>query len=412
MTAYGASLCRTCKSKKMEMFLSLGLQPPANGFLKKEDLKEKEEAWPVDIYACLDCALIQIPNRIPDGFFRNYVYVPSASDTMHSHFLGLAETIQKRFLKSPSALTIDIGSNDGLFLKSLKDLGGRTLGIDPATNLCEIARGKGLEVVNDYFGPATARKVREKFGPATVMVTTNTFNHVDDLHSFVEGVTICLGDKGVFIIEVPHALDLVEKNEFDTVYHEHLSQFSVKSIVDLFGHFEMEVFDIESLPIHGGSMRIFGRKTGQSNPLTPVVTQWIEREKSAQLFSLSTYQAFSKRVERNRENTLNLLKKLRKEGKRIVGYGAPAKGNSLLNYYQIGPELLDYLVDRNSLKHHLYSPGMHLQVLPVEKIQQDKPDYLFLLAWNFADEIMGQQEAFRRGGGKFILPIPEPKIVN
>ena len=396
----------------MHMFLTLGPQPPANGFLKKEALCQPEESWPVDIHVCLDCALIQIPNKIPAGFFRDYVYVPSASDTMHSHFAELAKTIKHRFLKSPQALGMDIGSNDGLFLKSLKNLGARTLGVEPARNLSEIARKKGLEVVNEYFTPELAHQIKSSHGPAIAIVTTNTFNHIDDLHSFMEGITIVLDEKGTFVIEVPHALDLVEKNEFDTVYHEHLSQFSVKSISSLFAFFNMEVFDIERLPIHGGSIRVFGRKKIGNSSHTPVVAKWLAAEKAANLFSLPTYEAFCKRVERNKESTLMLLRKLKKEGKKVVGYGAPAKGNSLLNYYQIGPDLLDYLVDLNSLKHTLYSPGMHLQVLPVERILQDKPDYLFLLAWNFSDEILRQQEVYRKQGGKFILPIPEPKILQ
>lgn len=406
------SICRACKSQKLYMFLPLGSQPPANAFLRREQLNRDEPSFALDTHACLDCGLVQVPDRIPPGFFRNYVYVPSGSETMWRHFAGLAKTIHARFLSAPQALAVDIGCNDGLFLKSLKDLGSRTLGIDPATNLIKIARDKGLEIVNEYFGPQTAEAVRHKYGPARVIVTTNTFNHIDDLHAFMEGVRILLEPEGAFVVEVPHAVDYVQKKEFDTVYHEHLSTFSVKSLVDLYRFVDMEIFDIERLPIHGGSMRVFGRKKQAGQGPAPVVAEWLALEEQAGLFSADTYDAFSASVRQNKERVVQTLRQLKQQGKRIIGYGAPAKGNTLLNYYGIGSDLLDYVVDKNPLKHGLYTPGMHLPVLPAEKVLEDKPDYMFILAWNFADEIMSQQQEYHRRGGKFILPIPELQIVN
>ena len=402
--------CRACLSTRMYMFLPLGDHPPANAFLRADQLERPETRFALDTHACLDCGLIQVPNVIPPDFFRDYLYVPSASDTMHEHFGALASTLQ-RDRATKDGLVVDIGSNDGLFLSKLNALGGRGLGIEPATNLTLIARERGVEVVNEYFTPDLAADVRQRYGAARVIVTTNTFNHIDDLHTFMKGIVALLDSDGTFIVEVPHAGDLVEKNEFDTVYHEHVSEFSVKSIVDLYAFFDMHVADIERLPVHGGSMRIFGKR-GTPTAIPANVAAWLEGETRAGLTLKETYDAFRERVESIRGQLLKMLAELKGQGQRIAGYGAPAKGNTLLNYYGIGPETLDYLADRNELKHGLYSPGMRIPIVPAERVLEDQPDYLLILAWNFGDEIMRQQEQYRSRGGKFILPIPEPAIVG
>lgn len=402
--------CRACKSDELYLFLTLGLHPLANGFLKQDQLTAEEPSFPLDVRVCLACGLIQIPDNVPAGFFRNYVYVPSTSDAMHSHFDGLAEVVTTQFVTSPEDLTVDIGCNDGLFLKSMRRRGARTLGIDPATNIVEMAREAGVEVVNEYFTPSLARDVREEHGPATAIVTTNTFHHIGDLDSFTEGVTGLLHDEGVFVIEVPHALDIVEQNQFDGVYHEHVSQFTVKSLVDLARRFSLEVFRVDKLPVHGGSIRVFLQKAGNL-PVAPGVTEWTRTEEEKGLFERPTYDAFTERVETMREQLLALLAGLRDQQKTIVGYGSSARGNTLLNYFGIGRQFLDYIVDRNVLKHGLYTPGMRIPVLPVERLLEDRPDYVLILAWNFAEEIIRQQAGYRAGGGRFIVPIPEPQLV-
>ncbi len=404
--------CRACKSNEMFMFLELGSHPPANQFLTREQLDQPEPSFPLNAHVCLDCALIQVPDFIPPDYFRHYLYVPSASDAMHGHFAGLARTLSDRFVSSPEDMIVDIGSNDGLFLKACSDLGAGTLGVEPASNLAEMARQKGLDVVNEYFSPEIARRIRDQYGAATDIVSTNTFNHIDDLHAFVEGVSALLDEQGVFVIEVPQALELVEKNEFDTIYHEHLSEFSIKSLVDLFNHFSMEIFDVERLEIHGGSMRIFVQKDGAGRAASPLLAEWPARERAVKLFSKSTYRAFKDRVKQNKIRLVSMLKELKQQGKKLAGYGAPAKGNTLLNYCGIGSGLLDFLADRSQLKHGLYSPGMHISIVPPETILKEQPDYLLILAWNFAEEIIAQQDEFRQRGGKFILPIPEPRIVG
>ncbi|MGD2070020.1 MAG: class I SAM-dependent methyltransferase [Gemmatimonadota bacterium] len=401
--------CRACRSERMHLFLEMGEHPAANGFLKGGRLDD-EPLYPLNAHACLDCGLIQVPDVLPPDFFRHYVYIPSASDTMHAHFRGLAGALVADPLEGDDDLLVDIGCNDGLFLAAARDLGARTLGIDPARNIAEMAREKGLEVFNEYFGPETAAEARKRWGPAKVIVTTNTFNHIGDLHAFMEGVVTLLQEDGLFVIEVPQALDLVEKNEFDTIYHEHVSEFSVKSLGDLFAFFDMDVVDLERLEIHGGSMRVHGRRRGVREP-DPIVAEWVAREEERGLFEKETYDALADRVRTNRDRLLELLEGLRADGRTLAGYGAPAKGTTLLNYFGIGPDLIPWLADRNPLKQGLYSPGMHIPVVSPDRIEEEKPDYLLILAWNFADEIMGQQEAHRRRGGRFIIPIPEPEVI-
>jgi SAM-dependent methyltransferase len=402
--------CRACKGNNLFMCLPMGSHPPANGFVRADQLTQTQASFPLNIHVCLDCALIQVPDNVPAGFFRNYVYVPSASETMHAHFSTFAAKIVTQF--ASGGLIVDIGCNDGLFLGACKALGAPVLGIDPADNITVRARQKGIEVVPEYFGHAVAASVARTHQAPSVIVTTNTFNHIGDLHDFMAGVASLLDSKGAFVVEVPSAIDLIANNEFDTVYHEHVSEFSVKSFVDLYHSFDMEVFDIEALPIHGGSMRVYGQHRGGPRPAQSAVREWLERERREGLFLRGTYEAFRQRVHRIRDELMRLLSELKSQGKKLAGYGAPAKGNTLLNFYGIGPDLLDFLADRNELKHGLYSPGMLIPVVSTSCINAKRPDYLLILAWNFADEIIAQQDIYRQGGGKFIIPIPEPTIIE
>jgi SAM-dependent methyltransferase len=390
----------------------LGDHPLANGFLTSAQLKEPEATFPLDVYACLDCGLIQIADNVPLGFFRHYVYIPSASDVMKEHFVTFGGVIAERYLGDTGSLTIDIGCNDGLLLAELDRRGARTLGIDPATNIIEMARAKGIEVVNEYFSPDLARQVREAHGPAAVVVTTNTYHHVGDLDAFTEGVSILLDEDGLFVVEVPYAREIVETNQFDGVYHEHVSQFTIKSFVDHLRRFGLEVCEITHLDVHGGSVRVVARRTDEPNPEPEAAREWLAEEARRELFSAATYDAFRDRVEHIRDGLAALLGDLTASGHRIVGYGASARGNTLLNYCAIGSDTLEYIVDRNPLKHGLYTPGMHIPVHGVERLLQDMPSHVLVIAWNFAEEIMRQQAAYQSAGGTFILPIPEPHVAG
>ena len=403
--------CRACKRRRLYMCLALGDHPPANQFLSEDELDVDEQKAPLDVFVCLDCALIQVPDNVPPDFFRDYVYVPSASPALHVHFDKYAERMVAR-LPDREGLIVDIGCNDGLLLGACLKRGAKVLGVDPADNITARAREKGIEIVPEYFGARTAKAIVRGHPRAAIVTSNNTFNHIGDLHDFMAGVVEVLRPDGMFVVEVPTALELVLNNEFDTIYHEHTNEFSVKSFVDLYAFFGMEVFDIDPLPNHhGGSMRVYGQKKG-ARPVAPIVEEWSERERAAKLYSKETYVDFASRVQRIRDELVKMLRDLKRRGARIAGAGAPAKGNTLLNYYGIGPETLDWIADRNELKHGLYTPGMHVPVVGPERILEEQPDYLLVLAWNFADEIIEQQSEYKRRGGKFILPIPEPRIVS
>ena len=401
--------CRACDSKDLYCYLPLGDHPAANAFVRPENVDTPDMVFPLNTIACLSCGLIQVADPLPPDFYVDYVYVPSASATMPVHFSDLARRFSEDLITDPGQYVLDIGCNDGLLLAACKDEGLKTLGIDPSANITELARDKGIEVLTAYFTADYARKVRDERGPAQVIVTTNTFNHIDNLHGFMEGVDTMLAEDGTFVIEVPQALTCIEMNEFDTVYHEHLSTFTATSIAALGKPVGLELVDLETLPIHGGSMRFYLRRSG---PAKPVVAEWLERERAAGLFEKATYDAHVERVGENRKTLMALLHKLKSEGKSIAGYSAPAKGNTLLNYYGIGPDILDFIADKNPLKQGRLTPGMRIPVVAPEEVDRQNPDYLLMLAWNFRDEILAQHADYLARGGKFIIPIPEVEIVG
>jgi SAM-dependent methyltransferase len=402
--------CRTCKGSNLFLFLPLGDHPPANGFLTAESLGEPEARFPLDAHVCLDCGLIQVADQIPPDFFRHYVYVPGASPQMRDHFVGLAADLDARFDRTRGPV-VDIGCNDGTFLRAARALGWATLGVDPATNIVEAVSADGIDVVNEYFTVPIAKEMRASRGPAAVIVTNNTFHHVGDLDEFMGAVTCLLADDGVFVVEVPHAKALVAQNEFDGIYHEHVSQLCIKSFVDLYARFGMRVADVTPLEVHGGSVRVFAVRGGVEE--TPAaVLAWVREEQAAGLFEKSTYVDLAERVRSIREDLMRVLHDLKAKGMRLAAYGASARGNTVLNYYGIGPDLIDYIADRNELKQGLYSPGMHIPCVGPDRLVQDRPDYVLLLAWNFADEVLRQQSEYLARGGRFILPIPEVRIVD
>jgi hypothetical protein len=402
------SHCRACNAPDPHVFLRLGDQPPANMFVPPEQAKETQPAFSLDLQACLHCGLIQVADQIPADFFRHYLYVPSGADTMHGHF---AETARVIAGVADNGLVIDIGCNDGLLLAACNGLGCRTLGVDPAANIAPMAAERGVEVHLAYFGPETAAELRAARGPASVIVTTNTFNHIGDLDAFMTGVDTLLSDEGSFFVEVPMALELVRRNRFDNIYQEHVSEFSVGSMVALGARFGFAVVNVDRLKVHGGSMRVQFRRIAAGATIGPEVARLLEEEAAAGLLEADTYTAFAARIEGVRKQLLAMLDSLHAEGKAIAGYGAPAKGNTLLNSFGIGPDRLTYLVDRNPLKHGLLSPGMKIPVRSTDAITEDRPDILLVLAWNFFDEIRAQQSDFEAGGGRFLVPLPEPTLV-
>lgn len=402
--------CRICGNKRLHRFLKLGPSPMANNFLRKEQLKSKEPFYPLDIYLCPECGLVQLRDVVsPETLFKDYVYLTGMSQTMKQNFYLLAVEAVNRFNLSKDDLVIDIGSNDGTLLKGFQQLGIKTLGIEPATNVALVAEQEGIETVNDFFSVEVAKNIIKRKGHARVITGTNVFAHVNDLDGILQAVDNLLTSDGIFIIEVPYLVDLLSKTEFDTMYHEHLSYFSLRPLVTLFKRFGMELFDVKRLAVHGGSIRCYVRKS--PSPIENSVYQLLTLEESLKLNELYTYLAFTARVKKIRLQLTSLLKRLKRKGYKIVGYGAAAKGNTLLNYCKIGTDVLDYIVDDTPFKQGLYTPGMHIPVVPSDRILKDKPDYVLLLAWNYLDEILKKEWKYQELGGRFIVPIPEPKII-
>lgn len=402
--------CRACGSGRMMLFLPMGDHPPANMFVRPEDRQRPQPTFPLNAQACLDCGMIQVADQIPDGFFTHYLYVPSAARTMHGHFEGLARVLVD--LARPDGLIVDIGCNDGLMLGFANRMSGRTLGIDPAENLSRTAAENGVQVHVAYFSPDTAREVREAHGAAKVISTTNTLNHIGDLVAFLQGVDILLADDGWFVVEVPWCLDILHTNEFDNVYHEHMSEMSLLSVVRLAERCGMAVVDVTHLPVHGGSMRVFIRKAAAAGAPSAQVERMLAAEADAGLCDAASFAAFADRIHDIGAELRQLLARLKSEGASIAGYGAPAKGNTLLNFFGIGPETLDFLVDRNPLKQGMLSPGMLIPIHDPSALAERRPDYLLVLAWNFFDEIRAQLADFEAQGSRFILPLPRPRIVD
>lgn len=404
--------CRVCKSVLANKFLSLGTTPLANSFLRPKDLDKPETFYPLDVCFCSVCGLVQLAHVVPpEIMFRNYVYVSGTSTTIPAHFALLAKEVVERFKLYKDSLVVDIGGNDGTLLRGFKNLNVRTLDIEPATNIARIAEGFGIETVNEFWNRNTAVNVAKERGKAKVIIGTNVFAHVDDWDDFLDGINALMADDGIFIIEAPYLVDLIEKVQFDTIYHEHLSYLAVRPLLTLFKRFGLELFDCKRVDIHGGSIRLYIKKSASGIQASGAVEELVLLEKRLKLDSLDTYLGFAAKVELLRQKLLGLLWRLKSEGSRIAGYGAPAKGNTLLNYCNVGTELVAYTVDKSPLKQGLYTPGTRIPIFPAEKLLEDSPEYVLILAWNFADEIIQQQKAFREKGGKFIIPLPEPRVI-
>lgn len=409
-----ASSCRICKSKNLKKILDLGTTPPANSFLKKPELKKKEPFFPLQLFFCNKCKLVQLGHIVsPELLFRKYLYVSSTSPVFIKHFEDYASSVFKRFRLNNKSLVLDIGSNDGILLKPFKKLGVKVLGVDPAEKIAKKATKEGLTTLPYFLNQRVASEITEKYGSADVICANNVFAHVNDLDELTKAVRVILKPNGVFIIEAPYLIDLIEKNLFDLIYHEHLSYLAIKPLDFFFRKQEMRIFDVVKTPSHGGSIRVFVKKIEGKNAIIPSVKKFINEEGLKGLGKVKTYFNFADKIQKNKKDLLNLLKNIKCQGRKIVGYGAPAKGNTLLNYFGINSKILDYIIDDSPLKQGLFTPGTHIPVFSPEKLTKDpKPDYIFILAWNFTQPIMEKLSFFSEEGGKFIVPVPTPEVIQ
>lgn len=403
--------CRSCDSANWKQVLSLGQTPLADRLLTEAMLQEDEPHFPLNIYFCPDCGLMQIAETVsPEKLFcEDYPYYSSFSPALLKHNRENALELIERQKLNKDSLVIELASNDGYMLKNFKEQGIPVLGIDPADGPAKVAQEAGIETLCTFFTVELARKLRDEGRQADVMVANNVLAHVPDTNGFVKGISILLKDDGVMSIEVPYARDLIDHCEFDTIYHEHLCYFSVTALNHLFNRHGLYINDIRHVPIHGGSLRVF---VGHKPVTGPAAQKMLDDEKQAGVDQFGFYEHFAHRVEGVKHDLHKMLSDLKAEEKTIAAYGAAAKGATLINYINISPDLVDFVVDRNTYKHGKYMPGMHIPVHPCEKLLSEKPDYVLILAWNFAEEIMQQQEEYLKGGGSFIVPVPQPRIVR
>jgi 2-polyprenyl-3-methyl-5-hydroxy-6-metoxy-1,4-benzoquinol methylase len=396
----------------LQPILDLGCTPLANRLLHETELAQQEPRFPLELVFCPHCTLLQITETVsPEILFRDYVYFSSFSDTMLAHAGRLAESLIDKRCLTAGSLVVEAASNDGYLLKQYAQRGVPVLGIEPARNIAAVANANGIRTECDFFGLETARHLHAEGLQADVFHANNVLAHVANLNGFVAGIAVILKPSGISVIETPYIKDLLDKIEFDTIYHEHLCYYSLTALDHLFAVHGLKIVDVERLTIHGGSLRVVAQLQSSAAECSPRVLKLLDDERQWGVQTLAAYRGFADRVLALKEQLTTLLAEIRADGKRIAVYGASAKGSTLLNYLGIDNGTLDFLVDRSSVKQGRFTPGTHFRIDAPRRLLDDMPHYCLLLAWNFADEILAQQQEYVRRGGKFILPLPVPQIV-
>jgi SAM-dependent methyltransferase len=405
--------CRFCSHPLRVTFVDLGMSPLCQTHITPEQLNQMEPFYPLHAYVCESCFLVQLEKFVaPDDIFSEYAYFSSYSDSWVAHAKRYCDLMEQRFGIGRHSKVVEIASNDGYLLQHFVAKGVNVLGIEPAANVAKVAQEKGIPSHVAFFGRETARDVAQRHGRADLLLGNNVLAHVPDLNDFVAGMKILLGPQGVITMEFPHLYQLMRQNQFDTIYHEHFSYFSFFTVEQVFKAHGLVLFDVEEIPTHGGSLRIYGRHAEDaSKPVSANVVELRERELREGYNRLETYSRFEEQVKETKRTILEFLISAKRAGKRIVGYGAPGKGNTLLNYCGIRTDFLDFTVDRSPYKQGKYTPGTRIPILSPDKIREARPDYLFVLPWNLIDEIREQCAYIREWGGQFVVPIPTIKVL-
>lgn len=406
--------CRSCDAPLDRTFVDLGMSPLVQSFLPPDKLDEAEPFLPLKVLLCPECKLVQLRSYVsPDNIFTEYAYFSSYSTSWVAHAKSFCEMAAERFSLGPDSFVVEIASNDGYLLQHFLPMGIPVLGVEPAANVAEAAKAKSIPVLVDFFGEKTAGDVLKNNKGADLIVGNNVFAHVPDINDFCAGLKTLLAEEGVISLEFPHLEKLMDELQYDTIYHEHFSYYSLMTAERVLGRHSLRIFDVEELPTHGGSLRVFACHSGcKTHPRSAKVDEVINRELAAGYDDFEVYTEFQNSVQGSKRKLLQLLSRLKDEGASIVGYGAPGKGNTLLNYCGIGTDFLEFVVDRNPYKQGLYTPGTHIPIRPVDDIRERKPDYVFILPWNLKDEIIAQMSDVFDWGGKFIVPVPEPEIIG
>jgi len=405
--------CRFCNKTTNQIFIELGMLPLSNSFLNSEMIHQTESVYPLRVFFCKNCFLVQIEEfETPEKIFTNYAYFSSYSETWLNHAKNYVDMMIEKFGIERKNLVIEIASNDGYLLQYFKKKNIPILGIEPAVNVAKSATIKGIPTITKFFNEALARELIQQGKQADLIIGNNVIAHIPNLNDFVKGLKILLSTRGIITIEFPHLLQLMKNNQFDTIYHEHFSYYSFFVIQKIFSYHNLIIFDVEKLTTHGGSLRIFVRHPENSNlKISDNVNKILEEEKKYKLNEIATYENFSDKAKLIKKNLSEFLISVKNDNKKIVCYGAAAKGNTLLNYCGIDTDLIEYVVDRNPHKQGLFLPGSHIPIKDPDKIRETKPDYILITVWNLQDEIMKQISFIREWGGKFIIPIPEVKIL-
>ena len=407
-------LCRFCKTPLSVSFADLGMSPPSNAYLKPEQLNAMERFYPLHAWVCASCKLVQLEEfESPEEIFSEYAYFSSFSESWLKHAEKYVKMMIQRFAFGPKSQVVEIASNDGYLLQYFKQQNIPVLGVEPAANVAKVAMEKhGITSRVEFFGVATAKGMVADGITADLLLGNNVLAHVPDINDFVGGMKVLLKPDGVITMEFPHLLRLIQHNQFDTIYHEHFSYLSFYTVEQIFAKAGLKMFDVEELPTHGGSIRIFAAHAESSRPVEPRVEAMKKLEREYGLESMQTYHAFAENVKKTKRAFLEFLLATRKAGKTIAAYGAAAKGNTLLNYCGVRSDFIDYVVDKNPYKQNRFLPGVHIPIHGPEKLAQTRPDFVLILPWNIKDEVQEQMKEIKNWGGKFVVAIPSVQVLG